>query len=79
MTEELIQYEVKDRVAYLTINRPDRRNSFSENTRRKLIDSWMDFKNDDEIVLTFKDNSSPITATEKSNPDLIYVLMPMRV
>ena len=34
---------------------------------------------DDEIVLTFKDNSSPITATEKSNPDLIYVLMPMRV
>ena len=49
MTEELIQYEVKDRVAYLTINRPERRNSFSENTRRKLIDSWMDFKNDDEI------------------------------
>ena len=34
---------------------------------------------DDEIILTFKDNSSPITATEKSNPDLIYVLMPMRV
>jgi len=34
---------------------------------------------DNEIVLTFKDNSSPITATEKSNPDLIYVLMPMRV
>ena len=34
---------------------------------------------DDEIVLTFKDNSSPITATEKSNPDLIYVLMPMKV
>ncbi len=34
---------------------------------------------DDEIILTLKDNSSPITATEKSNPDLIYVLMPMRV
>ena len=34
---------------------------------------------DDEIVLTLKDNSSPITATERSNPDLIYVLMPMRV
>ena len=34
---------------------------------------------DEEIVLTLNDNSSPITATEKSNTNLIYVLMPMRV
>ena len=34
---------------------------------------------DEEIVLSFKDNSSPITVTEKSNPNLIYVLMPMRI
>ena len=34
---------------------------------------------DQEITLSFKDSSSPVTATEESNPDLIYVLMPMRV
>mgnify|MGYP001200030884 FL=1 len=34
---------------------------------------------DEDIILNFKDNSSPIIATEKSNPDLIYVLMPMRI
>ena len=35
---------------------------------------------EDEIVtLSFNDPSSPVIATEKSNPDLIYVLMPMRV
>ena len=34
---------------------------------------------DEEIILNFKDSSSPMTATESSNPDLIYVLMPMRV
>ncbi len=35
---------------------------------------------DDEIVtLNLKDGSSPITAKEESNPNLIYVLMPMRV
>ena len=34
---------------------------------------------DETINLTFKDNSSPITASEKSNKELIYVLMPMRV
>jgi len=34
---------------------------------------------DDEIVINFKDSASPIIATEDSNPNLIYVLMPMRV
>ena len=34
---------------------------------------------DDKITLSFNDTSSPVIATEQSNPDLIYVLMPMRV
>ena len=34
---------------------------------------------DEEIILNFKDSSSPVTAIEESNPGLIYVLMPMRV
>ena len=34
---------------------------------------------DDSITLSFNDTSSPLIATEQSNPDLIYVLMPMRV
>ena len=34
---------------------------------------------DREIKLNFKDSSSPVTALEDSNPELIYVLMPMRV
>ena len=34
---------------------------------------------DDIITLKLKDGSSPIIAQEKSNSDLVYVLMPMRV
>ena len=34
---------------------------------------------DEKITLSFNDSSSPLIATEQSNPDLIYVLMPMRV
>ena len=34
---------------------------------------------DEKITLCFKDSSSPVTAFESSNPNLIYVLMPMRV
>ena len=34
---------------------------------------------DEIITLDFKDSASPVIATEESNPNLIYVLMPMRV
>ena len=34
---------------------------------------------DDRITLNFNDASSPVIATEQSSPDLVYVLMPMRV
>ena len=34
---------------------------------------------DEEIIINLKDSVSPISATEESNPNLIYVLMPMRV
>ena len=34
---------------------------------------------DENIIINLKDNSSPITALENSNSNLVYVLMPMRV
>jgi DNA polymerase-3 subunit beta len=34
---------------------------------------------DDQIILNFKDSASPVIAIEDSNPELTYVLMPMRV
>ncbi len=34
---------------------------------------------DEEITINLKNNTSPITAQENSNVDLVYVLMPMRV
>ena len=34
---------------------------------------------DSEISINLKDNTSPITAQENSNTNLVYVLMPMRV
>ena len=34
---------------------------------------------DEEISIKFKDNTSPIIAQEKSNSNLVYDLMPMRV
>lgn len=45
----------------------------------KYILEMLNNLEDEEITLNFRDSSSPVTAKEDSNPDLIYVLMPMRV
>jgi len=45
----------------------------------KYILEMINNLDDDKITLSFNDTSSPLIATEQSNPDLIYVLMPMRV
>ena len=45
----------------------------------KYIMDILDNLKENEILISFMDNSSPIIAQEKSNRDLIYVLMPMRV
>jgi len=47
MADRLIQYELSDRIATITLDRPEKRNAFSENMRRQLIDTWLTFKDDD--------------------------------
>lgn len=48
-TDQLVQYEVEGRIATITLNRPEKRNAFSENMRRQLIDIWVAFKADDDV------------------------------
>jgi enoyl-CoA hydratase/carnithine racemase len=43
-----ITYETKGRLAYVTINRPDRRNAIDPDTSRELKDAFEAFKADDE-------------------------------
>lgn len=41
-------YEKKGRLAYVTINRPERRNAIDGDTSQDLLDAFTDFKNDDD-------------------------------
>ena len=43
-----ITYETRGRLAYVTINRPDRRNAIDPDTSRELKDAFEAFKADDE-------------------------------
>jgi len=42
-------YEKKDRVAYLTLNRPESMNAINSEMREALTEAWNDFNSDDDV------------------------------
>lgn len=49
MSDETVLYEKQGRVAYVTINRPERRNAFDPPTRGKLIEAFCEVNSDDDV------------------------------
>jgi enoyl-CoA hydratase len=48
MADEIL-YEKRDRIAYVTINRPERRNSLNRVAFGQLANAWLDFNEDPEV------------------------------
>ena len=48
MAYEFVNYEKKDRIANVTINRPERLNALHPPANQELLDVFTDFKNDDD-------------------------------
>ncbi|MDY7102091.1 MAG: enoyl-CoA hydratase/isomerase family protein [Actinomycetota bacterium] len=46
MAEPVLTYEVDDQIAYITLNRPQRRNALNDELSRALIDVWPRFEAD---------------------------------
>ena len=44
-----ILYEKRERVAYITINRPEARNAIDLETAEELSNAWTDFRDDDNL------------------------------
>jgi enoyl-CoA hydratase/carnithine racemase len=42
-------YEKRDRIAYVTINRPEARNAIDPDVHRAMIEAWSDFAADDSV------------------------------
>jgi enoyl-CoA hydratase/carnithine racemase len=42
-------YEKRNRIAYLTINRPEARNAIDPDVHRLMIEAWADFRDDDSV------------------------------
>jgi enoyl-CoA hydratase/carnithine racemase len=47
-----ITYEKKERIAYVTINRPERMNAVDPDTSRELLRAFSDFRDDDALWLS---------------------------
>jgi E-phenylitaconyl-CoA hydratase len=45
----VVQYLVKDRVAYITLNRPEKRNAINEDMRDRLFDIFDDVRDNPEV------------------------------
>jgi enoyl-CoA hydratase/carnithine racemase len=48
MSSKLI-YEKRDRIAYVTINRPEAKNAIDPDVHGLMIDAWADFREDDAV------------------------------
>ena len=49
MTYEFIKYEKKDRIAYITINRPERLNALHPPANQEMLEAFNDFRDDSEV------------------------------
>src|SRR5215217_3550006 len=44
-----VLYEKRDRIAYVTINRPEAQNAVDPDVHRGMVEVWRDFRDDDAV------------------------------
>jgi len=44
-----VLYEKRERIAWITINRPEARNAIDPDVHRAMIETWADFRDDEEV------------------------------
>ncbi len=44
-----VTYEKRDRIAFITLNRPEALNAFNQDMHRELREAWLDFREDDDM------------------------------
>ena len=50
----MVNYEKRDRIAYITLNRPEAKNAIDPETHKRLWEVWQDFRDDDGFEVAIK-------------------------
>ncbi len=48
---DVVLYEKRDRIAYVTLNRPEAMNALNSQVSSRLHDIWVDFRDDDDLLV----------------------------
>lgn len=65
----MVDYEKRDRIAYITLNRPEAKNAINPETHKQLWEIWQDFRDDDSVevaIMTGADDAFCAGADLKS-------------
>lgn len=54
-----VRYEKRDRIAYITLNRPEARNALDEDVNAALWDIWADFSRDEAVAVAILTGAGP--------------------
>ncbi|KPM51938.1 enoyl-CoA hydratase [Frankia sp. R43] len=57
--DDLLLYVVADRVARITLNRPEKRNALNLGIRRQLVDALREAERDDDVAVVLLDAAGP--------------------
>jgi len=50
----MVKYEKRDRIAYITLDRPEAKNAINPETHRQLWEIWQDFRDDDAVEVAIR-------------------------
>jgi len=65
----MVDYKKRDRIAYITLNRPEAKNAINPETHKQLWEIWQDFRDDDSVevaIMTGTDDAFCAGADLKS-------------
>ncbi len=65
----MVDYEKRNRIAYITLNRPEAKNAINPETHKQLWEIWQDFRDDDSVevaIMTGTDDAFCAGADLKS-------------
>ncbi len=72
--ESMVLYEVSERIAYITLNRPDKRNALNDEMVEALYAAFCRAEEDEQAKVVVLQNLSSLTTTRVEEPIFFWLV-----